>query len=279
MLIKNLYAKDNEKIFIICDIINIMKSKRKVINHLKKNKKVFAVYIFLRFLVIIMMVFNFISGNYENVYFCFLSLILFLVPSLMEMKLSINFPDTLEIIVLLFIFASQILGEIYSFYHLIPFWDSILHTINGFVCAGLGFSMIDVLNQSDKFHIQLTPLFVAIVGFCFSMTIGIFWEFFEYGNDVLTNSDMQKDIIVTKINSSNLNESITDINKTLIETKDGVYIIDNGYLDIGLIDTMDDLLVNFIGAIIFCTIGYFYVKKRGEGTLVKKFIIEYVPKK
>ncbi|MBE6140933.1 MAG: hypothetical protein E7172_05330 [Firmicutes bacterium] len=256
-----------------------MKSKRKVINHLKKNKKVFAVYIFLRFLVIIMMVFNFISGNYENVYFCFLSLILFLVPSLMEMKLSINFPDTLEIIVLLFIFASQILGEIYSFYHLIPFWDSILHTINGFVCAGLGFSMIDVLNQSDKFHIQLTPLFVAIVGFCFSMTIGIFWEFFEYGNDVLTNSDMQKDIIVTKINSSNLNESITDINKTLIETKDGVYIIDNGYLDIGLIDTMDDLLVNFIGAIIFCTIGYFYVKKRGEGTLVKKFIIEYVPKK
>ena len=249
-----------------------------------KNKKATAtVYFVLRILVIIVMIVQFIEGNYENVFMCALTLVLFLIPIIIERKLNIKLPNTLEIIIFLFIFSAQILGEVQNFYGIFKYWDSILHTINGFLCAAIGFSMIDILNRSTKFHKMLTPAFVALVAFCFSMTVGVLWEFIEYGMDKTFNTDMQKDAIVTTVSSTLLNEEgknkeevIKDIEKTTINGnyngKESVITIDGGFLDIGLNDTMKDLIVNFIGAIVFSILGLLYIKNRDEYRFAEEFM-------
>lgn len=152
------------------------------------------------------------------------------------MTFKIELPTTLEIIVLLFIFGAEILGEIAEFYLVFPFWDTVLHTLNGFLAAAIGFSLVDLLNRSERTVFHLSPLFTAIVAFCFSMTIGVVWEFFEFGMDQI------QEVMVN-----------------------GQALGLGGYLDIGLVDTMEDLFVNFIGAAVFSVIGFFYVRSRGKG--------------
>ena len=249
-----------------------------------KNKKVVAtVYFILRFFVIVTMILQFLKGNYENVFMCALTLILFLIPIIIERKLNIKLPNTLEIIIFLFIFSAEILGEVQNFYGIFKHWDTILHTLNGFLCAAIGFSMIDILNRNDKFHKRLTPVFVALVAFCFSMTVGVLWEFIEYGMDKTFNTDMQKDRLVSSISSTFLNEEgknkvvvIKDIKKTVIEGKvngeESLITIDNGFLDIGINDTMKDLIVNFIGAIVFSILGLLYIKNRDEYKFTERFM-------
>ena len=243
---------------------------------IEKNKFTFFVYLVLRFFVIVSLIMAAIRGEYENVFVCTLSLVLFLVPSFIERSLKIDFPSTLEIIMLLFIFSAEILGEIHNYYVKVPYWDTVLHTLNGFLFAAIGFSLLDIINRNPRFKFQLSPIYLAIVAFCFSMTIGVLWEFFEFGADFLFNKDMQKDVIVHTINSVTLNpahqnvpQTIDNITSVVINGKDmGL----GGYLDIGLYDTMKDLIVNFIGAVIFSVIGYFYIKGRGKGKFAKKFI-------
>ncbi len=243
---------------------------------IKKNKFTFFVYLVLRFFVIVSLIMAAIRGEYENVFVCTLSLVLFLVPTFIERSLKIDFPSTLEIIMLLFIFSAEILGEIHNYYVKVPHWDTVLHTLNGFLFAAIGFSLLDIINRNPRFKFQLSPIYLAVVAFCFSMTIGVLWEFFEFGADFLFNKDMQKDVIVHTINSVTLNpahqnvpQTIDNITSVVINGKDmGL----GGYLDIGLYDTMKDLIVNFIGAVIFSVIGYFYIKGRGKGKFAKKFI-------
>ena len=243
------------------------------------NKKSIIVYLILRLLVIISMVFQIVLGNISNALMCVLALILFTLPTIISEKFKIGIPSLLETIIYLFIFSSAILGEINNFYGIIPFWDTMLHTLNGFICAGIGFSLVDILNQSTQ-KINLSPLYVAIIAFCFSMTIGVLWEFYEFTADNVLKLDMQKDRIVRRISSVELNKSgenipvrINDIEKTEIYSKDGtITTIENGYLDIGIIDTMKDLFVNFIGAIIYSFIGYIYIKTRGKYKFAKNFI-------
>lgn len=258
--------------------------KKKVKNN--KSKRTLFVYLSLRFLVIVCMVAQSMNGNWENVLLCILTLILFTLPDLISEKFNIELPSTLEIIVYLFIFAAEILGEIQNFYGLISEWDSMLHTINGFICAAIGFSLIDLLNNNKYVRMDLSPAFVALVSICFSMTIGILWEFAEFSIDRYLSKDMQKDRIVTKVSSVTLNKSkanvpvvIDNINKTVIYSDNNTKqtVIESGYLDIGLIDTMKDLFVNFIGAIVFSIIGYLYIKNRDNYKIAEKFILS--PKK
>ena len=250
----------------------------------KSNKKSsFVWYMILRALVILILILRFLRGDFESVFVCLLTLILFTVPYWINQKLKIEIPSLLEITIFLFIFAAEILGEIQNFYGIFKYWDTILHTLNGFLCGAIGFSMIDILNNSEKFHIKLSPAFVALVAFCFSMTIGVLWEFFEFGADYIFKYDMQKDRIVQSISTvvlepegKNKPVKVDNINKTVIYSLiDGQQVetaIDGGYLDIGIIDTMKDLLVNFIGAVVFSTIGYFYIKNRGQYKFIEQFI-------
>ncbi len=247
----------------------------------KSSPMVARLYQILRFLVIVVMVAQFFNGNFENVFLCILTLVLFLVPSFLERKIKIDLPDTLEVIILLFIFAAEILGEIEAYYISFPYWDTMLHTLNGFLCAAIGFSLLDILNRTERFSFSLSPLYLAIMAFCFSMTIGVLWEFFECLMDQFFLLDMQKDTVVTAISSVMLDPAggnaptiVKDITDVILVTGDGTEhaLGLGGYLDIGILDTMKDLFVNFIGAVVFSFIGYFYVKSRGRGRFARRFI-------
>lgn len=243
---------------------------------LREHKSSFIVYFVLRFLVIAMMVLQVLNRNYENVFLCALTLLLLVIPSFVQVTFKIELPTTLEIIILVFIFAAEILGEISEFYLVFPFWDTVLHTLNGFLAAAIGFSLVDLLNRSERTSFTLSPVFTAIVAFCFSMTIGVIWEFFEFGMDTFLGFDMQKDTVIHAIRSVNLDPAghnvpyvIDNITSTVVN---GQELGLGGYLDIGLIDTMNDLLVNFLGAVVFSIIGFFYVKSRGKGNMAGRFI-------
>ena len=239
-----------------------------------------AIYLILRFLVVICMILQIIRGDLNNALLCLLSLVLLFAPLFIQNKYEITLPDSLEISIYLFIFSAEILGEINNFYGIIPHWDTCLHTINGFLATAVGFSLVDLLNKNSK-DINLSPFYLCLVAFCFSMTIGILWEFFEYGGDKLMKFDMQKDTLITNISSVYLNPDnenkpvvVDNIGKTEIFDKDGklLYVIDGGYLDIGLNDTMKDLFVNFIGALVFSFFAYIGLKNNKRSSVVKNFV-------
>lgn len=255
-------------------------------NHIKNIKQKYKetkkssllVYLILRTLVIISMIDQILRGDLNNAFLCLLSLALFTIPTFIEKEFKIELPSVLETIIYCFIFSAEILGEINNFYAKIPYWDTILHTLNGFLAAGIGFSLINLLNENSK-SINLSPLFVAIVAFCFSMTIGVLWEFFEYGADNFLRTDMQKDTIITSFSSveldpeeSNKPVKVDNIQSTEINTADGIVVIEGGYLDIGIKDTMKDLIVNFIGAVVFSFIGYLYINNKEKYKFASNFI-------
>ena len=247
---------------------------------LRRKRSVTAVYLVLRLMVILIMVAQFFNRNFENVFLCLLTLVLFLLPTIFERRLQIDLPDTLEIIIMIFIFAAEILGEISAFYTTFQGWDTMLHTLNGFLCAAIGFSLVDMFDRNERFSLSLSPVFMAIVAFCFSMTIGVLWEFFECAMDQLFLLDMQKDAVVNSIASAMLDptggntpvaiKGITDV--IVVANGEEIPLGLGGYLDIGILDTMKDLVVNFVGAVVFSFIGYFYVKGRGKGRNAKRFI-------
>ena len=255
-------------------------------NPLSQNKTTLTVYLVLRALVIFVLVRSVLRREYQSVFLCALSLFLMVLPSIVARRLKVVLPSTLEVIILLFIFAAEILGEINSFYIRVPNWDTMLHTINGFLCAAIGFCLVDMLNRNDRFSFKLSPLYLALVAFCFSMTVGVLWEFLEFAGDQLLGLDAQKDTVVHAIHSVNLDPTrtntvvhIRDIADTIIVHSDGTQetLGLGGYLDLGIIDTMKDLFVNVIGAVVFSTIGYFYVKHKGKGKVATRFIpkVEY----
>ncbi len=231
----------------------------------------------LRLIVLLIMTVQIITQNFENAFLCILTLVLFAIPSLIEKNTRIDIPDTLENTILFFIFAAAILGEIRSYYVTYPFWDTALHTANGFLAAAIGFSMVDILNESERFTFRLSPLFVVIVAFCFSMTIGVIWEFFEFGMDWIFGMDMQKDTVIHTIRSVSLDpthsQKVITIGNITEVTVNGQDLGLGGYLDIGLIDTMKDLFVNFIGAVVFSILGYCYLTRRSKRiAFIERFI-------
>ena len=248
----------------------------RLLAEIKRKPAVAAVYFILRLIVLITLVSSAMRGEYESAFICLLVLFLFLLPMFVQKNFGIELPSTLEIIILVFIFAAEILGELACFFINVPNWDSILHTTTGFLCAAFGFALIDILNRNDKIKFELSPIYVALAAFCFSMTIGVLWEYFEFGMDRLFHMDMQKDTIVHTISSvmldpTNKNIPITIDNITSVAVN-GQDLGFNGYLDIGLYDTMEDLFVNFIGALTFSVFGFFYIKHRGKGRIAKAFI-------
>lgn len=254
-----------------------MKSKKEspykqLISHMKTHsgRSTLIIYLAVRMLILLTLVHQALKGNYYNVLLCAMSLVLILLPAIIERRFSIRLPSLLENVVIIFVFCAEILGEINSFYIHIPIWDTVLHTTTGFWAASVGFAFIDLINQKAK-RTHMAPVFVALVAFCFSMTVGVMWEFFEYGADMLTKTDMQKDRVVTSVNTTYLDETrrnqvvhIDGIARTVMYDADGneLAAVENGYLDVGIIDTMKDLFVNMIGAVVFTFLGFLYLKNR-----------------
>lgn len=188
-------------------------------------------------------VYNFIDRQWELFFSAILTVILFLLPSILDKRTRIRIPPVFQIIILLFIFASMYLGEIHNYFYRVPWWDSMLHANSAIILAYIGFILIYTLNKDKRMHIKLSPFFMALFSFCFALAVGTVWEIFEFAMDVLLGVNMQK--------ARNLEE---------------VY----GVFDtrLGVIDTMRDLIVDAIGALIVSVIGYFHMKNhRDEDTV------------
>lgn len=234
---------------------------------IRRHPYLTAVYVILRFIVIVLLVANLMERDYESAYICVLSLVSFMLPAFVQRRFRVYIPSLMETVILLFIFCAEILGELQNYYGQYPYWDTMLHTVNGFICAAFGFSLIDILTRNRQEKFRLSPLYVSLVAFCFSMTVGVLWEFFEYGMDVIFLTDMQKDTVLHSLATVQLRrdgtvEVLRDITTATVNGRElGV----GGYLDIGLHDTMADLLVNFVGAVMFSILGYFHIRRRGQG--------------
>lgn len=256
--------------------MNRVKSKQDFKQYVADRRPVLITHVILNILVLAALVRAIWLQNWDNAFLCIAVLFLFLIPHFLRKNFRIELPNALEIIMLIFIFCAEILGELQCYFLQYTHWDTMLHTTWGFLCAAVGFSLVDILNRDTKIKFNLSPFFVAAAAFCFSMTVGVFWEFFEFAMDLLTHSDMQKDTVIANIYSTyldplqqNIPYSIKDISETVVNGKP---LPIEGYLDIGLFDTMEDLFVNFIGAFVFSIIGYFYIKQRGKGKIAKAFI-------
>lgn len=244
-------------------------SKRQALLRKKKEEPAaFWTYVVLRFIVILILIRCILRGDIESAFVCVLVLVIYLLPQFVENRLNIDIPTTLEVVIFVFVFAAEILGELQSYFIKYSNWDTILHTSSGFLCAAVGFSLVDLLNRSDNAKVQLSPGYLAITAFCFSMTIGIIWEFIEFSADRLFLLDMQKDTIVNQISSVSLDPTNSNISITVKGIKDVILVTDSGeqalglggFLDIGLYDTMEDLFVNFVGAVVFSVAAFFECK-------------------
>ena len=244
-------------------------SKRQALLRKKKEEPAaFWTYVVLRFIVILILIRCILRGDIESAFVCVFVLVIYLLPQFVENRLNIDIPTTLEVIIFVFVFAAEILGELQSYFIKYSNWDTILHTSSGFLCAAVGFSLVDLLNRSDNAKVQLSPGYLAITAFCFSMTIGILWEFIEFSADRLFLLDMQKDTIVNQISSVSLDPTNSNISITVKGIKDVILVTDSGeqalglggFLDIGLYDTLEVLFVNFVGAVVFSVAAFFECK-------------------
>ena len=247
---------------------------------IKRQPAVFTVYMVLRLIVLATLVSSILRGEYESAFICLLVLALFMLPFFIQQNFGIELPSTLEIIILLFIFAAEILGELKCYFITFSHWDSMLHTTTGFISAAFGFAMVDLLNRNKPQHFKLSPVFLALVAFCFSMTVGVLWEFFEFSMDYLFHMDMQKDTIIHAFASVTLDPTNSNIPIYIDNITDvavnGKSLGLGGYLDVGLYDTMQDLFVNFVGALTFSIIGYFSAKS-GKNKIAKQFVPVVLP--
>ena len=244
--------------------------------HWQEHRAAFPVYFLLRAIVIVSLMLSIFHREWENAFICALTLLLFMLPAAVEKNFRVDLPDTLEIVILFFIFSTQILGELRAWYVRFQGWDTLMHTINGFLCAAIGFSLVDLLNREERIGLNLSPLYLSIAAFCFSMTIGVLWEFVEFAADRFLLMDMQKDTVIHTISTVALDPTASNQRVIISGITDvavnGESLGLGGYLDIGLIDTMKDLFVNFIGAVVFSVIGYFYVRGRGGSKFAERFI-------
>lgn len=240
----------------------------------RKKDRLKILNMLLRIAVVFVIIEQFRLQNYSSAVLAIITLIMFLIPSFIERKLLFEIPDIIESMLLVSIFASVILGEISFYYVLIPHFDSILHVLNGFSTAAIGYSFINYINHGRKLTMILSPSFTILYIICFAVTAGVMWEFFEFFGDSVFGKDMQKDVYINQINSILLNPE--ELNEPARISIDSVVI--NGvkwqaYVDIGLIDTMKDMLLNFGGAVVFVVYAYFRVKKGGTNNL-EEFLLQ-----
>lgn len=185
----------------------------------------------IRLLLIIIIVRGFVIGDHSQDFIAIITLLMTYYPSILEKRFGVYLPCRLQIIITLFIFAAQYLGEIKGFYDLIPWWDTILHSTSGVILGIIGFMFVYLLNKNESNTVNLSPIMVVWFAFCFAITIGVFWEFFEYGMDRIFELNMQK---------------------FRLPGQDG------------LVDTMEDLFVDAIGAFIASIFGWLYIKKKND---------------
>jgi len=181
-----------------------------------------AIYLLFRILVIVAGIIAMFKSDWSNLGLSLVTLFLTFLPSIIKRQFHIHYPSEFEILIVLFIYASMYLGEIHSFYYRFWWWDIMLHTLSGVIIGAIGFSLVYIFNTEENVAIKLSPLFVAIFSFCFATSMGALWEIYEFFMDSIFGLNMQKS---------------------------------------GLVDTMWDLIVDALGALVMSVLGYLYLKR------------------
>ncbi|MFW5867838.1 MAG: hypothetical protein ACOCX2_08485 [Armatimonadota bacterium] len=166
---------------------------------------------------------------------CLLGIAVMFLPSMLERGLHVTIPNFMYILFIIFLYAAIYLGEVRSFYYRVPHWDLILHGFSGLMLGALSFSVISLLNRTERIRTAMSPGFVAVFAFSFAVSMGVVWEIWEFFADGLLGLNMQK-----------------------FENAHGIPLIGRD----ALVDTMSDLIVDAIGALIMSVIGYISVKRR-----------------
>lgn len=168
---------------------------------------------------------------------CLLGIVAMFLPGIIEKKFKFDIPNTMQIFYVIFLYCAIFLGEVRNYYYSFPHWDTLLHTFSGAMLGALGFSVVSLMNDSEKWHLNLSPSFVAFFAFCFAVTLGVAWEIYEFSFDGLLGLNMQK-----------------------FALEDGTELLGR----IALQDTMKDLIVDSVGALFMSLVGFVSLKyKKG----------------
>jgi hypothetical protein len=181
----------------------------------------------------IFLVFAIISAlllkNWFNLSMSLLSLFLTFLPSIFQKRFKVYYPSEFEIMILIFIFGSLYLGEVKDFYGIFWWWDIFLHTLSGMIIGFFAFSLVYILNK-ELSEIRLSPFFISLFSFSFALAMGVIWEMFEFTMDNVFHVNMQR-------------------------------------RETGVFDTMTDLIVDGVGALLISAAGFLYLKN-GKGSFL-----------
>lgn len=165
-----------------------------------------------------------LRGDWENVVLTAIVILLTLAPALLDRTFRIIIPPEFQFLAAAFVYLSLYLGSARDFYYHFWWWDAVLHTGSGFLLGIIGFVAIFVLNRTDRIPRDLTPVFICFFSVTFAVFLGVLWEIFEYAVDRFAPS----------------------INMQSNET--------------GVVDTMHDLIVDTLGAVIVSAMGWAYLR-------------------
>lgn len=182
------------------------------------------------------------EGQWMNVFLVIAIMAITISPAAVGRRFRVVIPPEFQLLAVLFVFAALFLGEIQSYYARIWWWDIALHTSSGLLMGILGFLLVYVLNESTRIDINMRPRFVALFAFMFAVAVGALWEIFEFGMDHFFDANMQKPMFDDPS---------------------------------GLTDTMWDMIVNTLGALLICALGWWYMIRRKKSFIeawINKFI-------
>ena len=246
----------------------------------------FVLYVATRVIFILVGALCALFGDYLTALLCALALVVFLIPTVLYKKLNIEVPAALEFSAVIFTFMCVVGGEIGHFYDQFPLWDKFLHTFSGFLIAAIGLAFIDFFTKRKGSVLRLTPFFAVFFAFFFALGVEVIWEVFEYAVDTFSGTtDMQADYMVKEFVSK---KAGGEINPTPIVVNGIESVVINfeggreplvlpAYIDLGVSDTMMDLIVGAAGAFLFCIMEFVALTKRNKS--IKMISESFVPKK
>lgn len=181
-------------------------------------------------------VYSLIQQNYIIMLECLVGVVLVIAPGLIDKRLKLELPSLLYIVYFIFIFAAIFLGSGLGFYSRVPRWDDILHSLSGALLAVLGFAIVMIYNKKSKnITGTISAGFMAVFAFSFALAIGAVWEIYEYTGDGLLGMSMQRFL-----------------------AEDGSGLVGRA----ALYDTMKDIIVDTLSALITSVIGGILISKR-----------------
>lgn len=163
----------------------------------------------------------------------FLGVGLLLVPEVLAKFIGYAIPNPLKVLYWAFIYFAVFIGTGFHYYNKIKLWDKFLHCWSAALLVALGLALISLFFKKEAL-IKMSPFFIVLFGFCFALSMGVFWEFYEFTFDKLLGMNMQRFATSTGINF-------------------------NGRQ--ALMDTMGDLFTNALGAFLFSLYAYIKLKK------------------